>query len=151
MLLRALRWVSWLAIPLAMLLFAQWPLRELIQAHARLANDMAQIVFAVYAACAISAASLAREHLAAHSAALKPSLKKQKMQRYGLVACLLPWAVYMLWAASPMVWQSMIQLEKFPDTLNPGFFLIKAAAYLLVIGVLLHVVYSTVSTRHVDE
>jgi hypothetical protein len=35
------------------------------------------------------------------------------------------------------VWESLRTLEKFPDTLNPGYFLIKAAAWILVLLALL--------------
>jgi hypothetical protein len=45
-----------LVVPLALLLFAQWPLRDGVQAYSRQANDAAQILFAVYAAVAITAA-----------------------------------------------------------------------------------------------
>jgi hypothetical protein len=36
---------SLLVIPLALLLFIQWPLREWVQAYSRQANDMGQILF----------------------------------------------------------------------------------------------------------
>lgn len=38
---------SLLAVPLALLLFAQWPLREVVQAYWRQANDWAQNLFVV--------------------------------------------------------------------------------------------------------
>ena len=47
---------SLLAVPLALLLFAQWPLRDVVQAYSRQTNDWAQILFAVYVAVAITAA-----------------------------------------------------------------------------------------------
>ena len=56
---------SMLVLPLAVLLLAQWPLREWVQAGSRQANDVAQIVFALYVAVAITAASRANTHLAA--------------------------------------------------------------------------------------
>jgi hypothetical protein len=53
-----MRWTisvaSFLVIPLALLLFAQWPLRDWLQTYSRQANDIAQIVFAVYGAVAIT-------------------------------------------------------------------------------------------------
>ena len=48
----AVRGAGWLMLPLALLLFAQWPLRELVQAGSREANDLAQVVFALYMAVA---------------------------------------------------------------------------------------------------
>ena len=35
------------------------------------------------------------------------------------------------------VWESVRTLEKFPDTLNPGYFLVKVAGWFMVAGVLL--------------
>jgi hypothetical protein len=59
-------WMQWLTactsvlvIGLCLLLFVQWPLRDLIQAYSRQANDVGQILFAFYASVAITAASLA--------------------------------------------------------------------------------------------
>jgi len=45
-----MRWViaaaGVLVLPLALLLFAQWPLRDLVQAHSRQANDAAVAIAA---------------------------------------------------------------------------------------------------------
>ena len=56
---------AWLAVPLALLLFAQWPLRDLVGAWSRDANDAAQWIFALYVALALRAATRARAHMAA--------------------------------------------------------------------------------------
>ena len=47
----------WLAPLLALLLFAQWPLRDWVQAYSREANDLAQIGFAFYVSLAVTAAT----------------------------------------------------------------------------------------------
>lgn len=151
---------SLLAVPLALLLFAQWPLREVVQAYSRQANDWAQIVFAVYVAVAITAASMANTHLAAARSAdgfeKKSSLQNKpdprisealevisaglpRWRAWALAACLLPWAAFTLWAAVPQILASLKGLEKFGDTLTPGFFLIKLALGLLLALVLLDV------------
>ena len=49
---------STLALPLSLLLFLQWPLRELVQAYSREANDLAQCLFALYVSVAILCATL---------------------------------------------------------------------------------------------
>ena len=54
-----------LALPVSLLLFLQWPLRDLVQAYSREANDIAQLLFALYVAAAISYASRRGVHLAA--------------------------------------------------------------------------------------
>ena len=151
---------SLLAVPLALLLFAQWPLREVVQAYSRQANDWAQIVFAVYVAVAITAASMANTHLAAARSAdgldqhgplqNKPQQRSSealevipaapsRWRAWALAACLLPWATFTLWAAAPQILASIKGLEKFGDTLTPGFFLIKLALGLLLVLVLVEV------------
>lgn len=64
MLRRVTAFAGLLVIPLALLLFAQWPLRDGLQNYARQANDVAQMVFALYAAVAVTAATLSGRHLA---------------------------------------------------------------------------------------
>src|SRR5947208_8671987 len=56
---------KWLALPLVALLFLQWPLRELFRSYSREANDLGQIVFALFVAISVTAATRARTHLAA--------------------------------------------------------------------------------------
>ena len=119
---------SVLVLPLAFLLFGQWPLREWIQAWSREANDAAQILFALYTAVAVTAASRAGSHLAAHRDAAP---KAAAWRPWALLVCLGPWALFVLWTGAPQVWQSLSQLEHFPDTFNPGYFLIRLAAWLL--------------------
>ena len=36
----------------------------------------------------------------------------------------------------PIVWQSVIKLEAFPETFNPGYFVVKSAVVLLALLVL---------------
>ncbi len=67
----ARRWLHWLTvgasglvIGLCLLLFVQWPLRDWIQAYSRQANYIGQIIFSLYAAVAIAAASVTNSHLA---------------------------------------------------------------------------------------
>jgi TRAP-type C4-dicarboxylate transport system permease small subunit len=122
---------SFLVLPLAALLFAQWPLRELVQAGSRQANDGAQILFALYAAVAVTAASRAGIHLSAGHTADSPG-PAARWRAWALAACIVPWAIFMLWISAGSVWQSLAGLEKFPETLSPGYFLIKLAVWLLL-------------------
>ena len=57
--------MRWLALPIATLLFLQWPLREWLQAYSREANDLGQILFAVFVAASVTAATRAQAHIAA--------------------------------------------------------------------------------------
>ena len=58
-----------LVIPLSLLLFLQWPLRDALGRYSREANDVAQILFALYVTLAITYATRQRTHLAADSVA----------------------------------------------------------------------------------
>ena len=122
-----------LVLPLAALLLAQWPLRDLVQAWSRQANDIAQILFALYMAVAVTAASRADTHLCAH----RPKPMAPRLRAWLLVLCTAPWALFMLWASTAPAIASLRQGERFAETLTPGYFLIRWALWLLVLLVLL--------------
>jgi TRAP-type mannitol/chloroaromatic compound transport system permease small subunit len=125
---------QWLALPLVLLLFLQWPLRDVVRCCSREANDLGQIIFAVYVAFSIAAATRAGTHLAADSLARRYSPATRKILRQiGAAVCVLPWAIFVLWASKPIVMSSMFGLEAFPDTDNPGYFVIKAALWILAL------------------
>jgi TRAP-type mannitol/chloroaromatic compound transport system permease small subunit len=128
---------QWLVVPVVALLFLQWPLRDLFQAYSREANDLGQWLFALFMAAAVTAATRARIHLAADNFAQRyaPSLRAF-IARCGALLGLAPWALFVLYASRQSVWMSVRQLENFPDTYNPGYFLIKLALWLLA-GLLL--------------
>jgi TRAP-type mannitol/chloroaromatic compound transport system permease small subunit len=127
---------SFLALPLTLLLFAQWPLRDLLQAYSRQANDVGQIVFAFYVAVAVTAASRGQVHLASFKASHLGS-HRPRWQVWAVLACTVPWALFMLWAGWPLVASSVASLEKFGETLTPGYFLIKLAMAVMVLLILL--------------
>jgi len=121
-----------LVLPLAALLFAQWPLRELVRAYALQVNDVAQVLFALFMAFAVAHAGRAGTHLVAGHAPRSP-----RFVATGVAICVLPWAVFMLTNAAGPVWRSVRSLERFPETFDSGFFLIRVALILLVFLVLL--------------
>jgi hypothetical protein len=127
-----------LVLPLAVLLWAQWPLRELVQAGSRQANDAAQVLFALLMAFAVTHASRSGSHLVAGTP------RWPRIRPLLMAGCLLPWCLFMLWSTTRPVWESMRILERFPETLNPGYFLVKAAAWLMVLLVLLHALAAAV-------
>ena len=49
---------------------------------------------------------------------------------------LVPWSLFILYAAWPMTMQSVRQLESFPETFNPGYFMLKIALLLATVLVL---------------
>ncbi len=127
-----------LVLPVSLLLFLQWPLRELFQAYSREANDLAQLLFALYVSCAITYATRKHAHLAADVLAHRyRTTTRTGLARAGALAVLVPWAAFMLYASWPIVAQSVRQLEAFPETYNPGYFLVKVALFALALLVLL--------------
>jgi TRAP-type mannitol/chloroaromatic compound transport system permease small subunit len=124
----------WLAIPVLLLLFIQWPLRDLFRMYSREANDLGQIFFALYVAIAFTAATRAGTHLAADALARRYSHSLRLLiVRLGALFGLLPWAVFLVFASRKIVFSSITQLELFPETYNPGYFILKSAMALLII------------------
>jgi TRAP-type C4-dicarboxylate transport system permease small subunit len=133
----AVRAASWLVLPVSLLLFLQWPLRELVQGHSREANDLAQILFALYVSVAITAATRDGSHLAADAFSRGyPPGPRRRMQRIASAIVLMAFAAVVIAAGAPAAWMSLMQLERFPETLNAGYFLVRWAALLLAVLVL---------------
>ena len=125
---------AWLVLPLSALLFLQWPLRDLVGAGSRPANDLAQWVFALYVAMALRAATRDGAHLAlGHNGDRVPSARRRALLRWTLALCVLPWAMFVLISAAPGVWQSVRNLESFPDTQNPLYFVIKFSVWWMAV------------------
>jgi TRAP-type mannitol/chloroaromatic compound transport system permease small subunit len=124
----------WLVLPVALILLLQWPLRDFVQAGSREANDLGQWTFALYVSLAMTFATRERTHLAVDAIAhgYSPGLR-DLIARWGSFACVAPWALFMIWTVWPTVERSVLALEKFPDTFNPGYFLVKVAALLLAV------------------
>lgn len=134
----SLRLASFLVLPLSLLLFLQWPLREIVQAYSREANDFAQILFALYISFAITSATRQSGHLAADAFARRFSLlKRRRFERIAALMVLVPWAGFVLWAGWPGVTQSVLALESFPETNNPGYFIVRLSVAILTLLVLL--------------
>jgi TRAP-type C4-dicarboxylate transport system permease small subunit len=138
---------SLLVLPLALLLFAQWPLRDLVQAHSTQANDLAQILFSLYMAVAVTAASREGMHLSAGHAPDEHSPPPGRWRAWALLACTAPWALFLLWSSAPSVWQSVGQLERFGETFNEGYFVIKLALWLMAVLILGEAIWSAVKRR----
>ena len=126
-----------LVLPISLLLFLQWPLRDIVQAGSREANDVAQCLFALYVSCAITFATRSNTHLATDAFAHRHSPRtRELMSRIAALFVLVPWSAFIVYAAWPIVAQSVRQLEAFPETYNPGYFVVKLALLLLALLVL---------------
>lgn len=132
------RGIRWLIIPLSLFLWLQWPLRELVHAYSREVNDLAQMMFAIYGAVAVSAATLQGRHLRATGWSASPFASDTHAALRVLLAaaCVVPWAMFALWTFGGSVWQSVWGFERFPETFNPGYFVLKLAVILLYVLVL---------------
>jgi TRAP-type mannitol/chloroaromatic compound transport system permease small subunit len=124
----------WLVLPVALILFLQWPLRDFVWAYSRDANDLGQWLFALYVSLAMTFATRERTHLAVDAIAHGYSARLRALiGRWGGFLCVAPWAVFMIWTVWPTMQRSLLALEKFPDTNNFGYFFIKIAAVLLAV------------------
>jgi TRAP-type mannitol/chloroaromatic compound transport system permease small subunit len=128
---------KWLALPLVALLFLQWPLRDFFRAYSREANDLGQIAFALFVALSVTAATRRGTHLAADLLAQRYSVRaRQRLARIAAAVGLLPWALFIVFASRITVISSVSHLESFPDSGNPGYFLIKLALWLMSFAVI---------------
>src|ERR1700752_2564606 len=109
-----LRSLQWLILPVVLLLFLQWPLRDLVRSYSREANDLGQWIFALYVAASVTAATRARTHLAADVVARRsgPPLRAALVQ-CGAALGLVPWALLVLIASKNLVLSSLAALEGF--------------------------------------
>jgi TRAP-type mannitol/chloroaromatic compound transport system permease small subunit len=124
----------WLVLPVALILFLQWPLRDFVRAGSREANDLGQWIFALYVSLAVTFATRERAHLAVDAIAHDyPGAVRGAIARWGGLLCVAPWCLFMLWTTWPTAQRSALMLEKFPDTGNVGYFMIKVAAVLLAL------------------
>ncbi len=125
---------SLLVLPLATLLLLQWPLRDVLGAYSRQANDMAQWVFALYVAVALRHTTRQGRHLAATAVSTRYSEAwRRRLARWGHALAVLPFAIYVLVSGALMVWRALQATEAFPDTGNPGYFIVKLSAWLMAL------------------
>src|SRR5271169_6282536 len=143
---------KWLALPLVVLLFLQWPLREFFRAFSREANDLGQIAFALFVAVSVTAATRAGTHLASDALAYRYSPRaRHRLRQIGALVAVLPWAVFVVVASKPFVVLSVAGLESFPDSYNPGYFIIKAALWLLALLMIAQAVIDILRPQHSDS
>lgn len=120
-----------LALAVTLLLCLQWPLRDAVAAGATQANDLAQWLFALYVAVAVRHAGRRGAHLVARPDLAGADGRGGALRRLGAALCVLPWSLFVALSAWPMVRASVRGLERFPETADPGYFLVKAALLLL--------------------
>lgn len=129
---RAIAEAQWLVLPLILLLFLQWPLRDIVHCCSGQANDLGQIFFALFVAASVTAATRAGTHLAADALAHRYSTQtRRRLRKICAAIGLVPWAVFVLYASKSVVLSSLFELESFSETDNPGYFFIKLALWIM--------------------
>ena len=99
---------QWLALPLILLLFLQWPMRDVVRAYSREANDLGQIFFALFVAVSVTAATRAGTHLSADAVAQRYSPRlRHYIRKVGALVGLTPWALFVLIASKSTVISSL--------------------------------------------
>ena len=79
------------------------------------------------------AATRAHAHLATDALAHNyAAATRGRLAAIGIVVALLPWALFVLWSGWPLLRASVLGAERFPDTANPFYFVLKAALALLM-------------------
>jgi TRAP-type mannitol/chloroaromatic compound transport system permease small subunit len=143
---------QWLALPLILLLFLQWPLRDIVHAYSSQANDLGQIIFALLVAVSVTAATRAGVHLAADTLAQRYSARARFwLKRTGTAVSVLPWALFVFFASKSFVVPSVLELESFSETSNPGYFLIKCALWIMAILVIAQAVLDILRPMPTDD
>jgi TRAP-type C4-dicarboxylate transport system permease small subunit len=99
-------------------------------------------------AIAITAATRDDSHLAADafSRRYRPATRR-RLLRIASAAVLVPLALVVIAAGAPAAWMSLAQLERFPETLNAGYFVVRLAALLLAVLVLAQALLDLFSPR----
>jgi TRAP-type mannitol/chloroaromatic compound transport system permease small subunit len=139
----------WLVLPVVLLLFLQWPLRDLVHWGSREANDLGQWVFALYVSLAMTYATRERAHLAVDAIAHDyPPRVRHSIGRWLGFAFVAPWACFMIWTVWPTAERSLSELERFPETNNPGYFAIKLAVLLLALLALVQALIDVARSSH---
>ena len=134
---RVVAGAKWLALPLVVLLFLQWPLRDLLRSYSREANDLGQVAFALFVAVSVTAATRAGTHLAADLLAQRYSARaRRRLNQIGSAIGLLPWALFVLIAGKTTIVSSLRDLESFQDSGNPGYFVVKLALWVMAVLIL---------------
>lgn len=128
------RVVAWLGLGLALLLFAQWPLRDGLQRSTTVLNDVAQIAFALVAACGVAFALVHDRHVRLALVAERWSLRRRAaIDAIGHAVFVLPWLVVIAFGSRRFVLDSIAGFERFPETGSPGYWIIRAAIVLLIV------------------
>jgi len=125
---------KWLMLPRVALLFLQWPLRDIFRGYSREANDLGRLIFSRYVAIGVTGATRAGAQVGADALAQRFSARgRNQLARLGAALGLAPWSLFVLYSSKGVVGSSIVGMEAFPDSSNPGYFIIKAVVWVLAL------------------
>jgi ABC-type transport system involved in multi-copper enzyme maturation permease subunit len=138
-----------LAVPIVVLLMIQWPLRHWVESFSNYVFNLTQVLFGLYTAFAITAASRSNAHLAFVSyGSTKKTKKDSQWRTWARLACVAPWAVLILYTSIPQAWQSILLLEKFREGgFAHGYFMLRLSVVLLALMVVVNALADVYFTR----
>jgi TRAP-type mannitol/chloroaromatic compound transport system permease small subunit len=130
-------WAAWLCLGIVGLLFIQVPLREIVHSGHIVANDIGQVVHAAFFMIGIPFAMRHNAHVRVDIFYRRLSERTRAvLDLIGTVLFLLPWVVLLGWYSLPIVLNSVRELEEFPETYTPGYFILKLqlAIFVALVG-----------------
>ena len=119
------RITAWLVLAVVFFLFIQNPLREFIGRGQFFANDMGQLSHAAVFMIGVAYAWRWDRQVRVDLFYRRMSPRgRAVVNLMGTVFLLLPWLAFVAWDALPTVIQSVKNLEQFPESGSPGYFII---------------------------
>ena len=119
-------WAAWLCLFIVGLLFIQIPLREIAHGGHIVANDIGQVVHAAFFMIGIPFAMRHDAHVRVDIFYQRFSARTRAiLDLLGTVLFLTPWLALLGWYSLPIVLNSLRELEEFPETYTPGYFILK--------------------------
>ncbi len=76
-----------------------------------------------------------------------PDKVREWLWRGACLVIVIPASLFVLWSGAGGTWSSIAQMEHFPETMNPGYFLVRIAAFVLAALMLVQAVLDLFSAR----
>ncbi len=128
------RRAAWLTLIVVAALFLQVPLREFVHFGYVTSNDLGQILHAAVIMIGVPYAMRWDAHVRADVFHQRMTRRRRAfVDLFGTLFFILPWLAVVGWFSIPIVVNSLRQLEAFPDTWTPGYFLIKTLLFVFIL------------------
>ncbi|HVA34722.1 MAG TPA: TRAP transporter small permease subunit [Stellaceae bacterium] len=134
---RVARVVSWATVPMIGALFIAVPLRYIFDYGSSYLDDWPQMGHSALFLIGAAYALLTNDHVRVDIFYRSMSRRRQALvDFFGTVLFLLPWLAVIGWYVWPIVRSSWRELEEFPETMTPGYFVSKSLilAFVVMVG-----------------